>query len=132
MSSDHNFYKGHRIGLAFEFKVGGGFVVGQVDERGNLSGPNISYIYPDLNTMIVGEFKNSQLISGLEAELKDVEFTLNGFLRPLYEVKGRQFMKYEISTTKSMGDGPLLPDPMEYKYCIVSNSTIKVLNNYQQ
>lgn len=38
---------GKRWGPAIEFKTGGGAVLGVVDKRGDLSGDNITYAYPD-------------------------------------------------------------------------------------
>ena len=48
---------GIRVGIAYEFKIGGGFIVGQVDKFGNLTGKDIAYVYPDFDAGIVGEFK---------------------------------------------------------------------------
>ena len=38
---------GQRVGTAWEFKVGGGYVVGKVDAQGDLTGNEVAYVYPD-------------------------------------------------------------------------------------
>ena len=43
-----SFYsRGKRVGTAWEFKVGGGYVVGKVDNQGELTGAEVAYVYPD-------------------------------------------------------------------------------------
>ena len=118
---------GIRVGIAYEFKVGGGFIIGKVDKFGNLTGKDIAYVYPDFDTMIVGEFKNSDLISGFEAEVKDwLPSSPNGFLKPSYNIiKSQLKMVFSPSNANSIGQGPLIRDPMEKKYLFVSNSTAK-------
>ena len=116
---------GIRIGIAYEFKVGGGFIVGQVDQLGNMTGNDIAYVYPDFESMLVGEFKNGELVSGYAAELADFTSSPNGFLKPLYELKGHETMSFSQSNDTFIGQGPLIRDPMEEKYLYVSNSTIK-------
>ena len=116
---------GIRVGIAYEFKIGGGFIVGQVDQFGNMTGKDIAYVYPDFETMLVGEFKNGDLVSGYEAELEDLLPSPNGLLKPLYEIKGHQIMTFSPSNGTFVGQGPITRDPMEKKFVYVSNSTIK-------
>ena len=100
---------GHKIGINYEFKSGGGFVVGLDD----LSGPDVAYVYPDMKTMIVGRFKKGQLVSGLEAELNGLTYADNGLLRPLYNIKGQNSMTYSVSNQTWIGSDPLVRDPLE-------------------
>ena len=100
---------GHKIGINYEFKSGGGFVVGLDD----LSGPDVAYVYPDMKTMIVGRFKKGQLVSGLEAELNGLTYADNGLLRPLYQIKGQNSMTYSVSNQTWIGSDPLIRDPLE-------------------
>ena len=119
------YHKGQRVGASFEFKIGGGFVAGLVDQQGQLTGPKLSYVYPDLETMLVGQFDKGQLVSGLQAELLDLEPSENGLKLPTHKFKGQKRpFKLSISTKNSMGADPLLRDPMEDKYLFVSNSTL--------
>ena len=89
-----------------------------------LSGPDVAYVYPDMKTMIVGQFKKGQLVSGLEGELTGLTYGENGLLRPLYEIKGKQPFTYSVSNKTCIGINPLLRDPMEEKYVYVGNSSI--------
>ena len=100
---------GHKIGINYEFKSGGGFVVGLDD----LSGPDVAYVYPDMKTMIVGRFKKGQLVSGLEAELNGLAYADNGLLRPIYQIEGRNSMTYSVSNQTWIGSDPLIRDPLE-------------------
>jgi len=119
------FHNGHRIGVAIDFRIGGGFVVGVVDTEGELTGHDISYVFPDMETMLVGEFKKGLLSSGLEAELVDTKISENGIIKPLYEIKGQNVMKYLPANKTHTGDGPLISDPMEEKFYYVGNSSIE-------
>ena len=38
---------GHSVGVCWQIIQGGGCVVGRVDNQGHLTGPDISYLYPD-------------------------------------------------------------------------------------
>ena len=60
----------------------------------DLSGPDVAYVYPDMKTMIVGQFKKGQLVSGLEAELNGLTYAENGLLRPLHQIKGKNSFTY--------------------------------------
>ena len=137
------FHKGQKIGVAIDFRIGGGFVVGEVDTEGELTGMfhkivhisstlnhfstghDISYVFPDMETMLVGEFKKGLLSSGLEAELVDTKISENGIIKPLYEIKGQNVMKYLPANKTHTGDGPLISDPMEEKFYYVGNSSIE-------
>ena len=48
-------------GVCWSLLPGGGCVVGDVNEEGELSGEAIGYIYPDLVTSLVGHFKDGVL-----------------------------------------------------------------------
>ena len=47
-------------------------MVGRVDEDGELTGGDLAYIYPDLTTALVGNFKKGELISGQVSSLVSV------------------------------------------------------------
>ena len=78
-----------------------------------------------MSTMLVGKFNKGQLVSGVEAQLIDVRPSWNGILQPFFNIKGHDTMKYSPSHKTYIGDGPLIPDPMENKYVYVANSTLK-------
>lgn len=63
------FKDGVRTGVAWEFRAGGGAVVGAVDLGGSLSGADLVYVYPDMWTVVVGKFEDGQLVRGYESRL---------------------------------------------------------------
>ena len=67
-------------GTCWEFLPVGGCVTGLADSSGKLSGSNVTYIYPDWITCLVGTFKDSVLVRGQVARIQDVstsKVTLN-------------------------------------------------------
>ena len=61
-----------------------------------------------MKTMIVGQFRKGQLVSGLEAELKGLAYAENGLLRPIYDIKGKKSLTYSISNQTWIGSEPLV------------------------
>lgn len=102
--------QGHKIGPSYKFKVGGGFMVDD------------AYVYPDLQTMIVGHFEDETLMSGFEGQMTGLETAENGLVVPIGEKTGTQPMKFSLSNQTFMGDDPLLRDPMEKKYVYIGKS----------
>ena len=45
---------GVACGYSWEFCVGGGYRLGQLDPAGQLTGSEVSYLYPDLRTGLTG------------------------------------------------------------------------------
>ncbi len=112
--------RGYKVGLCYEFKDGGGLVFGDND----LTGANVGYIYPDMKTMIVGDFEKGQLKQGREAVLLGVQFSANGLLKPVYELKGQAVFRYSKANQTFIGLDPLLRDPLEEKLVYVAESSI--------
>jgi histone-lysine N-methyltransferase SETD7 len=46
-----------------------GILYGELDAKGQLTGPNITFIYPDFQTGLRGTFNNGQLVSGIGVRL---------------------------------------------------------------
>ena len=63
---------GKPFGTCWKLFRWGGCVVGRVDEDGELTGPDLAYIYPDLTTVLVGTFKKGELVSGQVSSLASV------------------------------------------------------------
>ena len=47
---------GRPSGPCWSYREGGGFLFGFADQKGTLTGAEIAYIYPDLETALVGRF----------------------------------------------------------------------------
>jgi hypothetical protein len=76
------FRDGVRTGVSWEFKAGGGAVVGTVDVGGDLSGMDINYMYPDMWTMIIGQYNDGVLVKGYESRVEMVKM-VDGIADPL-------------------------------------------------
>ena len=119
------FVNGFRHGISYQFKTGGGFVVGKVDYKGELTGPDIAYIYPDYQTMIVGRFQNGELRSGYPAELVDIDYSsTNGLLNPIARLKSNSEKLYYSPSNQTFIPYPLTRDYMEDKFIYVAASTL--------
>ena len=114
------------MGVSWKFKVGGGFVVGQVNGDGEMSGNGIAYVYPDHKTSIVGHFERGQLVSGAPADLVDVKWDENRIPVPIF-AKTKQptrDLQWEPANQTYLGPNPLQRDFYEDQYLCVKNSTL--------
>ena len=57
--------------------LGGGWLHGQVDSDGHLTGDNIMYIYPDMEQALVGQFHQGCLQEGYHATVCDIGANFN-------------------------------------------------------
>ena len=58
-----NYENGIPNGYCWRKLVGGAWMYGNVDKNGEFTGTNdIAYIYPDLELLMVGQFKNGLLV----------------------------------------------------------------------
>ncbi len=118
---------GMRNGVSWEFKAGGGAVVGTVDLSGELTGDEIMYIYPDMHTIILGKFEDGVLVTGHESRLDKVSTDDYGLATPVPmqpRVTKVPFV-YEVSNkthiTRTEGSRHLR-DPYEAQYIEVRMS----------
>ena len=120
------FVNGRRNGISYQFKTGGGFVVGIVDaQTGELTGQDIAYVYPDFQTMIVGNFENGTLISGQSAELVAIVQSKNGLMQVIPGPMNWDDEKFTYSpSNQTYIPFPLKRDPMEEKFIHVSASSL--------
>ena len=56
------FEDGIPIGICWRGLIGGAWLYGEVDELGEFTGDQIAYIYPDLNTSLLGRFINGTMV----------------------------------------------------------------------
>ena len=57
-----NYKDGVATGYCWKGLLGGAWVVGYVDENGDLTGDNIAYVYPDFKTAFVGKFEKGIMV----------------------------------------------------------------------
>ena len=96
---------------------GEGFLHGQANEHGLITGHNISYIYPDGETAFKGYFENSYMKKAFYVDVKEYGCDENGmFIVKKYSghLSDQEFY-YEHCTNESFGGGdPLhIRDPYE-------------------
>ena len=93
---------------------GGGWITGQLDPSGELTGDKIAFVYPDLSTAILGRFDRGVLVSGLAGRITGLE-VLEDIAVPQIEITAGQseFVTFSLSTEDSVGLQPLTTDPYE-------------------
>ena len=96
--------------------------------EGNLTveGPDCSYVYPDLKTVIQGEFRNGKLVSGKFGKITKVEM-INGILKPVVEMDQdhNPDLVRDVSTNERISSNPLLKDLWEAENVYTGQSAIE-------
>lgn len=107
--------EGVRCGWVYKGMLGGGYLIGQVDSHGQLSGDNIAYVYPDFRTAILGQFMEEELVSGVEVRVVSSVTTAGGMVVPVYSdpVNPDMTFSYDPASHLSISSEPLLRDPWE-------------------
>ncbi|XP_023348173.1 uncharacterized protein LOC111716891 [Eurytemora carolleeae] len=83
---------------------------------------NTTWIYPDLSTVLVGNFSENRLVRGREGEIRRV-ICNNGIMQIETEtVASDQTYSFEFDSLNSLGSFPTLQDPFEAKYLKVDSS----------
>jgi len=111
-------------GTCWSSVMGGGWMVGQVDSYGSFTGSNIAFIYPDLISALVGEWKEGTLISGKRARLTQLS-TVGGVLVPGFTVTDSNEYQQWISTSERLLCPPHLQDPYESRTVKVGQSNVE-------
>jgi len=116
------------FGSCWKIIRGGGCVVGKVDEDGNLSGTDISYLFPDFRTAFTGTFKNGELVFARCSRLTGASCEGCIHVPQLSEPEGRLYSR-EISTHEFVTHSPTLPDPYESTMVQVKKSNVPGAND---
>lgn len=127
--SSFGFYQnGRPAWIWWELIEGGGSLVGFIDEStGELTGPEVVYIYPDFKTGLMGFFREGQLKSAQTVRLECVLNENNIFVPLFTDPEGPMFKK-EVSDTENMTSDPLLSDPYEDEMVEVRQSSVPFAN----
>lgn len=100
-----------------------GFLVGQMDHQGKLTGDNIAYIYPDFTMAICGKFDDGVLVEGYQCEVLGC-YEESGMMVPVFgEPSGVPFT-FENPTIRNIAINPLDRDPWEETKVAVSQSKL--------
>ena len=99
----------------------GGHLHGILDStNGTITGKNISYIYPDMETVLLGKFEDRIMKNAQESKVLDVKCDKNGLLYvSRYEAPepSSPHFYYEPPSNTSYGSGPTgVLDPYEKKW----------------
>lgn len=111
-------------GTCWTSVLGGGWVVGRVDSTGSYTGLDIAFLYPDLSTALVGEWRDGELVSGLAARLSDVQ-AVQGVLVPSFTVTDTREYRRWVSTSDRLLSPPHLTDPYESGTVCVGQSGVE-------
>ena len=91
---------------------------GVVDKDGEFIGDSIAFVYPDLETALVGQFGAGVMISARPARLESVEM-VGAIMMPVFSIQTSQVVSFCMSTQHCLGGNPLVPDPYEARTCQV-------------
>jgi len=111
-------------GQCWEWKEGGGYITGCVDEEGKFTGKEIAFLYPDLQTALLGEFNDGVMVAARPARLEAIEI-VNDIAVPTFTRLPGDLVGYSLSTLTSVGANPLTEDPYEQRTCKVENSHVE-------
>ena len=121
------FQNGKASGNFWYRMVGGGFMHGKFDEEGKATGNDLAFIYPDMETALLGKFEDFVMKSAHEAQVRDAECDQDGLvvISNFENISGKEFY-YEAPTNESFGAGPPgVLDPYERKSVLLTQSTIQ-------
>ena len=106
----------------------GAYLHGKVDAKGQLSGDDLAYIYPDGTTSFRGTFENKFMKSARNVDVVKYACDDNGLLivQDFTEPLSEHVFKYDPSTNETFGGGlPLhIRDPYEIKSVKLAPSAI--------
>uniref|UniRef100_A0A0K2TBW1 SET domain-containing protein n=2 Tax=Lepeophtheirus salmonis TaxID=72036 RepID=A0A0K2TBW1_LEPSM len=110
------------VGPSWRVVPGGGLLYGDINGA-EFTGDNLAYIYPDLDTVIIGKFKKGILIEGKEATLTGVR-CVNGIYEARFSEPEGPSYHYLPATNETYGDQPMLTDPLDKKYYYLKKSNV--------
>ena len=99
----------------------GGMVCGCVNERGELTGDNISYVYPDRKHALTGLFNDGRLVKASPSLVRDYNKATGCYV---CEKMNRICLEYDVSTKLRLSKYPTMPDHYEEYYVYASVSLI--------
>ena len=123
-----NFVNGQVHGHFWLGLMNNGYIHGKTNEAGLMSGEDISFIYPDGETALYGQFKNAYMLKARHVQVtqyacdeNDMLFAKD-FTKPLSDDE----FQYDPCTNVSFGGGSLtnIRDPYETKFSEVKPSSL--------
>ena len=102
---------------------GNSYYLGQVDSRDKLCG-EVVFLYPCLQTVIVGQYRAGKLSSGHYRSLSRASLTSDGFISLEFEGGLGREVLYDPPSCFSISQRPLEPDLYEERTVRVAASTV--------
>ena len=122
------FKNGKAVGTFWMGLKGGGYLHGEFDDNGTVTGDNISFIYPDGETAFLGRFENKYMKKAHAVDVLEYGCDDNGLLKVTKYSSPTQHhvFYYEPPTNVSFGGGAPLGviDPYELKTVKLAPSKI--------
>jgi len=124
-----NFVRNIPTGLSWQWRskrIAEGFLYGEVDKRGQFTGKEITFVYPDLLTGLRGQFKHGLLVQATAVDIVG-ERCIGGkkeLLMVPAERDGTVRWKKEETNHWYIGQNPKVMDPYEKKSVYVGQSLI--------
>merc|ERR1711962_1715451 len=103
---------GRPSGVCWTSIRGGAWLVGRQTLAGDNSGPEFAYIYPDMKTALVGEWKHGVMVTARPAVISG-SYIEEGIMVPTYTYIGEREYHNWVSTNVSMPGPQHLRDPLE-------------------
>ena len=96
--------RGVRTGPVWISLLGGGWLHGVPDQRGEMTGHQIMFIYPDLTTVLCGSFTKGVMVRAVQATLADV----GKYLQHFFNLSHQSIPVPQISRELFLLGGPAL------------------------
>ena len=122
---DLNFipYSGKHVGngwkIAYHYEdeepYHSGYFYGPINDQEVISGTDVTFVYPDFNTVLIGEFDNGTMIEAIEGNIVAYRCT-DEILHIKTKAKtDSPVYKFDPPTTLKISSNPTLRDPLEQK-----------------
>jgi histone-lysine N-methyltransferase SETD7 len=119
------FVNGHQHGPAWKGLIGGGFLVSPSLE---FTSADTVFLYPDCRTALVGRFSSGVMVEAFLADVVGMAehcgINCGMFAPRIGNVVETQPYSFDLSTSDRLSLHPLLPDPYERYFCLVTTSRI--------
>ena len=75
--------------------LGSAWLVGHLDSVGQMTGSDVAFLYPDLSTALVGQFRNGELVSAVHSRVIGIREE-SGLLIPDFERVSETEFRWDI------------------------------------
>ena len=79
-----HYEEGIPTGICWQSVLGSAWLVGHLDSVGQMTGSDVAFLYPDLSTALVGQFRNGELVSAVYSRVNGIREEL-GLLIPSFQ-----------------------------------------------